>query len=133
MRFDWDNHKSQLLKQKRGYSLEEVATILADDYVERIMNRISIEEIEQKIEAGEEVIERYFDSTTTRVGTPRQMTSRRRQDLETTKVEIPSSILNELDKIATELNISRQAVIAMMLRRTLDEHYLAKKQMKSEI
>ncbi|MBD2778513.1 CopG family transcriptional regulator [Iningainema sp. BLCCT55] len=97
------------------------------------MNRISIEEIEQKIEAGEEVIERYFDSTTTRVGTPRQMTSRRRQDLETTKVEIPSSILNELDKIATELNISRQAVIAMMLRRTLDEHYLAKKQMKSEI
>jgi uncharacterized DUF497 family protein len=36
MRFDWDNHKSQLLKQKRGYSLEEVATILASDYVERM-------------------------------------------------------------------------------------------------
>ncbi|WP_334785678.1 hypothetical protein [Nostoc sp.] len=36
MRFDWDNHKSQLLKQNRGYSLEEVATIWAGDYVERI-------------------------------------------------------------------------------------------------
>ncbi len=36
MRFDWDNYKSQLLKQNRGYSLEEVATILASDYVERI-------------------------------------------------------------------------------------------------
>lgn len=36
MRFDWDAHKSQILKQNRGYSLEEVATILAGDYVERI-------------------------------------------------------------------------------------------------
>ena len=36
MRFDWDNHKSQLLKRKRGYTLEEVATILAGDYVERM-------------------------------------------------------------------------------------------------
>ncbi|WP_293092612.1 hypothetical protein [Moorena sp. SIOASIH] len=49
------------------------------------MNTISIEEIEQKIEAGEDVIDRYFDSTTTRVGTRRQMTSRRRQDIETTR------------------------------------------------
>lgn len=97
------------------------------------MNNISIEEIEQKIEAGEEVIDRYFDSATTRVGTCRQMTSRRRQDIETTHLEIPSPMLTELDKIAKELNISRQAVIKMMLSRALDEHYLAKKQMKSEI
>ena len=62
------------------------------------MNNISIEEIEQKIEAGEEVIDRYFDSTITRVGTRHQMTSRR-QDLETTKVEISSPMLNELDKM----------------------------------
>ncbi|NEO36618.1 MAG: CopG family transcriptional regulator [Moorea sp. SIOASIH] len=97
------------------------------------MNNISSEEIEQKIEAGEEVIDRYFDSTTTRVGTRRQMTSRRRQDIETTKVEIPSPMLTELDTMAKELNISISAVIKMMLRRALDEHYLAKKQMKSEI
>jgi hypothetical protein len=83
-------------------------------------------------EAGEEVIDRYFDSTT-RVGTRRQMTSQRRQNLENTNLEIPSPMLNELDKMAKELNISRQAVIKMMLRRALDEHYLAKKQVKSEI
>jgi Ribbon-helix-helix protein, copG family len=97
------------------------------------MNNISIKELEDKIEDGEEVIDRYFDSTTTRVGTPRQMTSRRQQDIITTNLEIPSSMLNELDKMATELNISRQAVIKMMLRRALDEHYLAKNQIKSEI
>ncbi|NET60924.1 MAG: ribbon-helix-helix protein, CopG family [Symploca sp. SIO2E6] len=95
------------------------------------MNNISIEAIEQKIEAGEEVIDRYFDSTTTRVGTRRQMTSRRRQNIEATRVEIPSPMLTELDTMAKELNISRSAVIKMMLRRALDEHYLALKQMKS--
>ena len=32
------------------------------------MNKISINELEQKVEAGEEVIEHYFDALTTRVG-----------------------------------------------------------------
>jgi Ribbon-helix-helix protein, copG family len=91
------------------------------------MSNISAEELEQKIEAGEEVIDRYFDSTTTRVGIPRPMTSRRRQDLVTTSLDIPSLMLDELDQMAEELNISRQAVIKMMLRRALDEHHLAKK------
>lgn len=36
MRFDWDNQKSKLLKQKRGYSLQEVSVILAGEYVELI-------------------------------------------------------------------------------------------------
>ena len=36
MRFDWDDHKSRLLKRQRGYSLEEITTILAGDYVERM-------------------------------------------------------------------------------------------------
>ena len=36
MRFDWDNHKSQLLQQNRGYSLEEVSIVLAGEYVEQI-------------------------------------------------------------------------------------------------
>ena len=35
-------------------------------------------------------------------------------------------MLDELDQMASELNVSRQAVIKMMLRRALDEHYLAK-------
>jgi hypothetical protein len=91
------------------------------------MSNISTEELERKIETGEEVIDLYFDSTTTRVGIPRPMTSRRRQDLVTASLDIPSPMLDELDQMASELNISRQAVIKMMLRRALDEHHLAKR------
>jgi len=40
---------------------------------------------------------------------------------------MPSLMLDELAQLADELNISSQAVIKMMLRRALDEHYLAKK------
>jgi uncharacterized DUF497 family protein len=36
MRFDWDNDKSQLLEEDRGYSLEEVAAVLAGEYVEQL-------------------------------------------------------------------------------------------------
>jgi uncharacterized DUF497 family protein len=36
MRFDWDNDKSQLLQESRGYSLDEVAVVLAGEYVEQI-------------------------------------------------------------------------------------------------
>jgi hypothetical protein len=41
------------------------------------MNKISIDELEQKIEAGEEVIDRYFDASTTRVGKVYKEVSRR--------------------------------------------------------
>lgn len=96
------------------------------------MNNISIEELEQKIEAGEEVIDCYFDPDTTRVGTPRPMTSRRGQSQTVTHLEMPNLMLDELDQMANELNISRQAVIKMMLRRALDEHYLAKQSLGAE-
>lgn len=33
------------------------------------MNNISIYELEQKIAAGEEIIDQYFDSQSTRIGT----------------------------------------------------------------
>ena len=91
------------------------------------MSNISTDELEQRIEAGEEVVDHYFDSTTTRIGIPHPMTSRRRQDLVTASLNIPSLMLDELDQMASELNISRQAVIKMILRRALDEHHLAKK------
>lgn len=55
--------------------------------IETFMNSISIEELEQKIDAGEEVIDRYFDATTIRVGTPHKMIPRRQQNLVTTNVE----------------------------------------------
>jgi uncharacterized DUF497 family protein len=36
MRFDWDDNKSQLLEQNRGYSLAEIATVLGGEYVEQV-------------------------------------------------------------------------------------------------
>jgi hypothetical protein len=38
--------------------------------------------------------------------------------------------LQGLDDIATELNISRQAVIKLFIQRELDQHYLARKARK---
>jgi uncharacterized DUF497 family protein len=36
MRFDWDGDKSQQLQESRGYLLEEVAVVLAGEYVEQV-------------------------------------------------------------------------------------------------
>ncbi len=97
------------------------------------MNNITTDELEQKIEAGEEIIDRYFDPITTRVGTPHLITARRSQTLISTQLDITQSMLNELDEIASELNISSEAAIEMILRRALDEHYLAKNKRMSLI
>ena len=43
------------------------------------------------------------------------------------QVEIPSEMLHELESLATELQISLQAVIKTYLRQALDQHYLAKR------
>lgn len=40
-------------------------------------------------------------------------------------VDFTKPMLNELDQAATELNVSRQAVIKTLLRQALDRHYLA--------
>lgn len=91
------------------------------------MSSISIDELEQKVEMGEEVIDQYFDSSTTRIGTPRPMTARRQKSSKTLPLDLPPAMLEELDQMAGELCLSRQAVVTMMLRRSLDEHYLAKR------
>jgi uncharacterized DUF497 family protein len=36
MRFDWNDDKSQMLQDSRGYSLEEVSVVLGGDYVEQV-------------------------------------------------------------------------------------------------
>jgi hypothetical protein len=41
-------------------------------------------------------------------------------------VDLASGMLEELDKAAKELNISRQAVIKTLIRQALDQHYLAR-------
>jgi hypothetical protein len=41
-------------------------------------------------------------------------------------IDFTADMLKELDEIAKELNVSRQAVIKTYLRQALDQHYLAK-------
>ena len=45
-------------------------------------------------------------------------------------VDFTVDMLVELDKAASELNISRQALIKTYLRHALDQHYLAKNNVK---
>ncbi|MDB4303451.1 BrnA antitoxin family protein [Desulfosarcina sp.] len=42
-------------------------------------------------------------------------------------VDFSVDMLRELDALAKELNISRQAVIKTYLRQSIDQHYLARK------
>lgn len=91
------------------------------------MNNISIEQLKQKIETGEEIIDTYFDPSTTRIGKTYKTIERRKKVIQK-NLELPESMIREINQIANELDISSDAVIKMMLRRNLDEHYLAKKQ-----
>lgn len=47
--------------------------------------------------------------------------------LQRVNVDFTGEMLEELDATAKALNISRQAVIKMFLRQSLDQHYLAQK------
>jgi len=42
-------------------------------------------------------------------------------------VDFTGEMLTELDEASRKLNVSRQAVIKVLLRQALDQHYLAKK------
>jgi hypothetical protein len=49
-----------------------------------------------------------------------------KKPIQRVNVDFVGDMLDELDRIAEELNISRQAVIKTYLRQALDQHYLAK-------
>ena len=49
------------------------------------------------------------------------------QPIQRVNVDFTNSMLRELDDTASELNISRQAVIKSLLRQALDRHYVARR------
>lgn len=49
------------------------------------------------------------------------------QPIQRVNVDVTASMLEELDRAARELNISRQAVIKTLMRQALDQHYLAQR------
>jgi hypothetical protein len=73
----------------------------------------SAEQIAEMADAGENVT-RFFS------GNGRMM-----QPVQRVNVDFTASMLEELDREARELNVSRQAVIKTLLRRALDEQYVA--------
>ncbi len=49
------------------------------------------------------------------------------QPIQRVNVDLTAAMLEELDKAAKDLNISRQAVIKSLVRQALDQHYLAQR------
>jgi len=76
--------------------------------------RPTADEIADMAERGEDV-SAYFTKT-----------GKMKQPIQRVNVDFTVSMLRELDDIAGELNISRQAVIKSYLDRALDHHRLAK-------
>jgi hypothetical protein len=47
------------------------------------------------------------------------------QPIQRVNVDVTAGMLEELDRAAPDLNVSRQAVIKTLVRQALDQHYLA--------
>jgi metal-responsive CopG/Arc/MetJ family transcriptional regulator len=58
-------------------------------------------------------------------------TGRMNQPVQRVNVDFTSPMLRELDEAASELNVSRQALIKSFLRQALDQHYLARRARKT--
>ena len=84
--------------------------------MKKTYKKITADEIADMADKGKD-ISRYF-------------TNRGKMKYPTQRVNVDFTVdmLKELDEIASELNISRQAVIKTFLRQALDQHYLAKKE-----
>jgi hypothetical protein len=49
------------------------------------------------------------------------------QPIQRVNVDLTAAMLEELDRAAKDLNVSRQAVIKTLVRQALDQHYLAQR------
>jgi hypothetical protein len=53
------------------------------------------------------------------------------QPIQRVNVDLTATMLEELDRAAQDLNVSRQAVIKTLVRQALDQHYLAQRARQS--
>ena len=77
--------------------------------------RLSADEIAEKAMRGED-ISHFFTNK-----------GEMNPAIQRVNVDFSVDMLKELDTLAKELNISRQALIKTYLRQSLDQHYLARK------
>ena len=75
---------------------------------------VSTEAIARLADQGSDV-SRFFTNTGRMMG-----------PIQRVNVDLASGMLEELDRAAKELNISRQAVIKTLIRQALDQQYLAR-------
>ena len=75
---------------------------------------VPAEAIARLADQGEDV-SRFFTNTGQMMG-----------PIQRVNVDLASGMLEELDRTAKELNISRQAVIKTLIRQALDQQYLAR-------
>jgi hypothetical protein len=54
------------------------------------------------------------------------------QPIQRVNVDVTAGMLEELDRAAQDLNVSRQAVIKTLVRQALDQHYLAQRARRPE-
>ena len=76
---------------------------------------LSADEIAEKAMSGED-ISRFFTNK-----------GEMKPAIQRVNVDFSLDMLKELDTIARELNVSRQAVIKTYLRQSLDQHHLARR------
>jgi hypothetical protein len=75
---------------------------------------VSAEAIARMADKGHDV-SRFFSNS-----------GRMMDPIQRVNVDLTRAMLEELDRAAKELNVSRQAVIKTLIRYALDQHYLAK-------
>jgi hypothetical protein len=77
--------------------------------------KLTADEIAEKAMRGEDISEHFTNK------------GEMKPAIQRVNVDFSVDMLKELDVLAKELNISRQAVIKTYLRQSLDRHYLARK------
>ncbi len=77
--------------------------------------KLSADEIAEKAMSGEDVSQFFTNK------------GEMKPPIQRVNVDFSLDMLKELDDLAKELNISRQAIIKAYLRQSLDQHYLARK------
>jgi len=83
--------------------------------MKNIYDKPNAEEIAELAEKGED-ISKYFSNS-----------GKIKYPVQRVNVDFTTNMLAELDTVASELNISRQAVIKTYLRQAMDQHYMAKR------
>jgi hypothetical protein len=77
--------------------------------------KLTADEIAEKAMRGEDISKHFTNK------------GEMKPAIQRVNVDFSVDMLKELDILAKELNISRQAVIKTYLRQSLDQHYIARK------